>query len=102
MRKVKVLLEPKKKMHGYMGMNKHAAKKLHFPEKVSKPMVKKTLRKKVRHDTEKHEYIEDGLIKRGMNYKPAHKIALKREKKPLKGVQFVEVKAKTKKKRKRK
>ena len=103
MKKVKVILEPKSKMKDklhrqWMGMNKMAAKPNKF-HKITTEEVDKTLPKHIRVPTERHEYIEEQLMKKGLSYKSAHKIALKKEKHPIKGVKFVEIKSKSKKKK---
>jgi hypothetical protein len=77
----------------WMGMNEKAAKPNKF-RKIKTEEVRKDLPKHIRKPTERHEYIEQQLMKKGDSYKQAHKIALKKEKKPVKGVRFVERKAK--------
>jgi hypothetical protein len=99
-KKVTVLLEGKKQMRDkkgrlWMGENPTSAKLTDF-KKIKTIRVQKALPKHIRKPTERHEYIEAGLEKKGASYKVAHRKALKLEKKPIKGVRFVERKAKTK------
>lgn len=78
-------IEQRKKMHGWMGMNYYAAKKLHVPfHHIHRNVIEinSSLNPKVRHGTEKHEEIEYHLIMRGKSYPQAHKLALKYEKSP--------------------
>jgi hypothetical protein len=98
MRKVKVYLKPKSKMtdkkgRQWLGMNPEAAKPNKF-RKIKHIEVSKAQSKKLQARTARHEYIEEQLMKHGKTYKQAHKVALKKDKKPVKGVKFKMVKKK--------
>lgn len=68
---------------GYVGMNYYAARSLRIPFPHSKKtiLVRRDLGKGARKRTIFHEKIEYELMKRGLSYREAHKIALKAEKK---------------------
>jgi len=94
---VKVLLEPKNKMRDkkgrvWEGMNKDAAKPNKF-RKIKTIEVRANLPKHLIKRTERHEEAELKEMDKGKKYKVAHKIALKKESKPIKGVHFIEHKA---------
>jgi hypothetical protein len=98
MRKVTVYLEPKRLMRDkkgriWIGQNPKAAKANSF-KMIKHVRVQKNLPKRLRVPDERHEYIEWQLMNRGMSYKSAHKIALVKEKHPIRGVRFVERKVK--------
>lgn len=96
MKTVKVILEPKKKMRDkkgrhWLGMNKDAAKPNSFRE-IKTEEVLKSRPKRLRAQTERHEYVEQKEMDKGRKYKAAHKVALKKEKKPIPRVKFKEIK----------
>ena len=80
---MKFKIEYKKhKMHpgGWIGMNAKAAKELHVPfhhKHKSVVEIYSKVPKSVMHNTEKHEEIEYLMMRKGLRYHPAHKIALK-------------------------
>lgn len=78
--KFKIEYKKKKIKGGYIGMNKEAAKAHNIPFHHKQGVIEiyKTSRPIMR-ATEKHEEIEYSLMKKGMNYHQAHKIALKHE-----------------------
>lgn len=66
----------------FAGMNHLAAKELHFkgcPKDTI--LIDKNMSRKDKIETVKHEMHELKLMKKGMHYFPAHKRALKAEKK---------------------
>lgn len=94
MRKVIVKLTPKSKMRDkkgnlWWGQNPEAAKENNFRH-TKNILVRSDFSKQKRHQTAKHEYIEDGLMKKGMSYKKGHKKALRLERKRLRGIKFIE------------
>jgi len=94
---VKVLLESKKRMtdkkgRHWLGNNPGSEKATSF-RKTKNIVTLKSQPKKLRTRTERHEYIEWQKEKQGKSYPVSHKIALKKEKKPIKGVKFVERKS---------
>lgn len=68
---------------GYVGMNYYAARSLRIPFPYPKKtiLVRRDLGKRARERTILHEKVEYELMKRGLSYRKAHKIALKAEKK---------------------
>ena len=81
----KVKIVSKKKIDGYLGMNRPAAKKIKDYKGIVPPKgteyVSDAVKKKDRVRIGRHEMIEDDLItKKGMGYKLAHKISNKLEK----------------------
>ena len=76
-------IEPRKNMHGWMGMNFYASKELKVPFHHKHKLIveiNKRLKPLVRHNTIKHEEIEYNLMRGGMHYHQAHKLALGFEK----------------------
>jgi hypothetical protein len=74
----------KNKIHpgGWIGMNANAASELKVPfhhKHKNVIEVYSKVPKAVMHNTEKHEEIEYTMMRRGLKYHPAHKIALKYE-----------------------
>lgn len=68
---------------GFIGMNYEAAKahRLPWPYPHGDIVIRRGLRKGTRRRTIKHEDIELKLMRGGKQYRTAHKIALKEEKK---------------------
>jgi hypothetical protein len=81
--KYKIKYVGNEQLKDYAGMNYHAGKVLGFIPKLKKNeiLIDKKLSKKDKQKTIRHEIIEDKLIKKGMGYFKAHKIALKYENK---------------------
>jgi hypothetical protein len=86
----KIEYKKNKMKGGYIGMNKKAAEELHIPfhHKHSNVIEIYKTKKPIMKHTEKHEEIEYSLMRKGMHYHHAHKIALKNEKRkePLKTI----------------
>lgn len=98
MKKVIVKLVPREKMRNkkgdlYMGENPEAEKHTNFRHTKTE-IVRDDLSKRKRKQVEKHEYKEWTKEKEGKSQKTAHRIAVKAEKKPMKGVKFIEKKIK--------
>lgn len=62
--------------------------------KIKTIEVSKAQPKRLQLQTARHELIEQREMERGKTYKPAHKDALKKEKKPIPGVKLKLVKGK--------
>jgi len=66
---------------GYLGMNPLAAKELGIKSPPNTILIKKGLTRHKKNLTIIHEKIEYAQMKRGLKYKPAHRIASALEKK---------------------
>ena len=80
-RRFKVITTSKNVLKDYVGMNHYAAKCLGFkplPEK-NEILVADDLTSEERRRTIRHEIMEMELMKKGMPFWDAHKVALKKE-----------------------
>jgi len=75
----KIRFVPSKKLKDYAGMNKYAAKSLGYPLKEDIILVDESMTREEKNRTIKHEMIERSLMKKGMTYWKAHRIALSKE-----------------------
>lgn len=82
-KKTKVRLVSGKKMGQWAGMNSYAARRIGFKHKmkpheiwIDRNMSKKRIRKTIR-----HELVERKLMRKGMGYHKAHRIATLSERK---------------------
>ena len=80
----KVRTVPDRELGGYEGMNAYAAKEMHFTPSCAKNVVEVSDRYKgaVRERIIKHEVKEAELMRNGMHYGQAHKLANRAERKP--------------------
>lgn len=81
--KPKIINVSTKKMYGYDGMNKDAAKVMGYPWKYNKDaiVIDRNLHGHSRATTELHELVEKNYMDKGLSYWEAHKKATKAEKK---------------------
>lgn len=82
---IKVVFTDSKILRDYGAMNPEAAKAMGFPDidgnkKTKEILIDKTLPEETQIQNLKHELIEMRLMENGMEYWPAHLIALKAEK----------------------
>lgn len=69
------------KTRDFVGMNSQAAKAFGLKMRPNTIQIDKNLNLKEKCHTLRHEIVEFGLMKKGMKYWPAHKRALRLEKK---------------------
>jgi hypothetical protein len=69
-------------LHDYAGMNHRAGKAMGFKDcKKDEILIDKNFHGKKRAETIRHELVEVEEMRKGKDYFPAHKIALREEKK---------------------
>ncbi|MCJ7805213.1 hypothetical protein MUP46_01035 [Patescibacteria group bacterium] len=85
---IKVVFTDSKILHDYSAMNPEAARAMGFPDidnnkKTKEILIDKTLSEETQVQNLKHELIEMRLMENGVEYWPAHLVALKTEKMPF-------------------
>jgi len=85
---LKIVFTDSRVLKDYSAMNPEAAKVMGFPDidnnpKTKEILIDKTLPEETQINNLKHELIEMRLMNNGMEYWPAHEIALSEEKQPF-------------------